>query len=282
MLLSTMLNIYSSRREGNSPELMIRGIDLCKVAGFDAVDFSLSEVQRAIPEAYAQDAWAERALEALASSGMPVSQGHAYMLNTRTLDDEGEQMYFAQVKRSVELAGRLGIRWLAFHAICRPEEPAASDERNVRMLHSLENTLEKHNVGLALENLFNTTYENAQGLLRLANAADNPARVGFCWDTGHANLVSGMDQASSIRSLGKRLRCTHIQDNHGERDEHILPYMGTIEWPPIVRALRESGYDGAFNYEAAQPLRHLPADDVLRIDMMRYAAKLGRYLLALA
>jgi len=41
--------------------------------------------------------------------------------------------------------------------------------------------------------------------------------------------------------LGKKLTCTHIQDNHGEKDEHLMPMMGNIVWPPIIQALKASG-----------------------------------------
>jgi sugar phosphate isomerase/epimerase len=30
---------------------------------------------------------------------------------------------------------------------------------------------------------------------------------------------------------------THIHDNNGEKDEHLLPYEGTINWDAAVRAL---------------------------------------------
>ena len=30
---------------------------------------------------------------------------------------------------------------------------------------------------------------------------------------------------------------THLHDNHGERDEHLLPYEGTIDWNATLAAL---------------------------------------------
>ena len=46
-------------------------------------------------------------------------------------------------------------------------------------------------------------------------------------------------------------------------------------------ALKNSGYQGDFVYESAQPLKCLPDDNVLRMEFMKYTVKLGRYLLAM-
>ena len=49
--------------------------------------------------------------------------------------------------------------------------------------------------------------------------------------------------------IGKRLRALHINDNRGEKDDHLLPYLGYVEWEPVLRALKEIGYAGDFTYE---------------------------------
>jgi sugar phosphate isomerase/epimerase len=33
-----------------------------------------------------------------------------------------------------------------------------------------------------------------------------------------------------------RLVTSHIHDNHGEKDEHLLPYEGTIDWDAALGA----------------------------------------------
>lgn len=48
----------------------------------------------------------------------------------------------------------------------------------------------------------------------------------------------------------------HLHDNYGTRDDHSMPYFGTIDWDEIMRALRDIGYEGTFNYEVAAT--HLP------------------------
>ena len=74
----------------------------------------------------------------------------------------------------------------------------------------------------------------------------------FCFDIGHANLDPGVAPAFEI--MRDLIVTTHIHDNHGEKDEHLLPYDGTIDWDaalgmldgapqplPIVLELKEHG-----------------------------------------
>jgi sugar phosphate isomerase/epimerase len=33
---------------------------------------------------------------------------------------------------------------------------------------------------------------------------------------------------------------SHIHDNHGDKDEHLLPYAGTIDWPAAFTLLKSA------------------------------------------
>lgn len=80
--------------------------------------------------------------------------------------------------------------------------------------------------------------------------------------------------------MGGRLIATHVQDNYGVIDDHLLPYLGTIEWEPIMKTLKKINYQGAFAYETHKMTDRLP--DPMIDAMMRYAYELGEYLLTLA
>jgi len=59
--------------------------------------------------------------------------------------------------------------------------------------------------------------------------------VKLCFDTGHANIEGGLGEAlEAVRDL---VITTHIHDNHGERDDHLLPYQGNIDWDATLSAL---------------------------------------------
>jgi sugar phosphate isomerase/epimerase len=80
--------------------------------------------------------------------------------------------------------------------------------------------------------------------------------AGICVDTGHAAL-GDLGPARAIRMAGEWLITTHLQDNHGQSDEHLPPGDGTIDWMDVTRALAEVGYPGCVMLE----LTDQPSDD---------------------
>ncbi len=59
--------------------------------------------------------------------------------------------------------------------------------------------------------------------------------VKICFDAGHAHLEGGVRAAlETVRDL---VATTHIHDNKGERDDHLLPFQGTIDWDETLAAL---------------------------------------------
>ena len=79
----------------------------------------------------------------------------------------------------------------------------------------------------------------------------NAPNVGVVIDTGHRNI--GGDPAEALRTIGGHLITLHLHDNHGERDEHLLPGRGNVDWTGVVGALDEIEYPGVFMYELSRP-----------------------------
>ena len=84
----------------------------------------------------------------------------------------------------------------------------------------------------------------------LQDAGAGPRVLGICLDTGHRHRLG--DVAEGIRQGGKAIITLHVHDNHGQRDEHQMPFTGTIEWASVLRALREIGYQDTFMYEVGR------------------------------
>ena len=67
--------------------------------------------------------------------------------------------------------------------------------------------------------------------------------VRFNFDIGHANLADGAEEGRITRSfepLRELIVSAHIHDNHGEKDEHLPPYDGTIDWPAATALFRSA------------------------------------------
>lgn len=59
---------------------------------------------------------------------------------------------------------------------------------------------------------------------------------------------------------------THISDNDGLREGHLLPFMGEIDWKSVM-----GGYEGLFNLEVG--LAKVPLS--VRDEALGYALKLA-------
>jgi sugar phosphate isomerase/epimerase len=116
---------------------------------------------------------------------------------------------------------------------------------------------------IALENLRNelSPVERMCRFLDDAGLRD----VGICFDCGHSNLSAAPD--SEIRDGGQRIVSTHLHDNHGVKDEHLLPFEGKTNWSRVLESLDAIGYHGRLVME----LDSLPQPPAQALQLVRKA-----------
>ena len=263
-----------------------------KKAGFDAIDIGFETYEREGLPMTQPDwrDWVKRQKEICDSLSLPITQGHAHFYSSkqnREFTPLEREENDKKIMRDIEAAGMCEIPWLVLH----PSSSYNSAGYSYRM--SLKNETEKFKrfgelaarckVGLAIENigknksgdkLFGTTPEE---LLELLDCLDDDNVFGICWDTGHGNLHK-INQPEAIRQMGKRLKALHIHDNKGEKDEHQLPYLGNIEWEPLLRALKEVGYAGDFTYECNYFTPGFPPE--FHLEAMKFACKVAHQMVS--
>jgi sugar phosphate isomerase/epimerase len=64
--------------------------------------------------------------------------------------------------------------------------------------------------------------------------------------------------------MRERVATTHIHDNHGEKDEHLLPYEGTIDWDAALAAIATAPQPVVFVLELAEQPGGAPTLDQIR------------------
>lgn len=73
--------------------------------------------------------------------------------------------------------------------------------------------------------------------------------AGICLDFGHANLLG--EVADAVEIAAEHLIATHVHDNRGREDEHLVPYLGAINWNTALVTMQKIGYDGTYLLELA-------------------------------
>jgi sugar phosphate isomerase/epimerase len=65
----------------------------------------------------------------------------------------------------------------------------------------------------------------------------------FNFDIGHANLSDFPEEErleKSFAPLRDLTSSVHLHDNRGDKDEHLPPYDGTIDWPAAIKILQSA------------------------------------------
>ena len=117
-------------------------------------------------------------------------------------------------------------------------------------------------------------FENQRKLANLAWAMEtfeDTDMVGFCWDCGHESCFTPGREYMPL--FGKRLLCTHIHDNEGEynKDSHLIPFDGNINYERFAEHIRNSGYQGPLTLEVIAKNSHR-YDDITPDEYLEKAA----------
>jgi len=106
--------------------------------------------------------------------------------------------------------------------------------------------------------------------------------LGFCFDTGHANLV-GIDFDDFITTLGSRLKVLHVHDNDGVNDLHQVPFTFTqsrenaasTDWKGFIEGLKKIQFNKVLSFETAPVLSAFPRE--LKEKALKFIADIGVY-----
>lgn len=293
MNLSTSTNLIAFRPDWVSYIPILESMKRLKSIGFDAVDLNISDAGKNFFRLADDDwiDWIAQIKDLSQEIDLPITQAHAPFYNAIEPESSKASIWEPLIKRAIEAAGILQIPWIVMHPGTYPDDTydfKESKRRNYDYFMPYLEEAAKYGIGIAIENMaddIRRTYLRPSAVycsthVELVDLVDSfqVDNVGICWDFGHAHLM-GLDQREALRYIGERLKATHVADNSGMRDDHIMPFQGTIDWRRILPVLGEIGYRGDLTYEIHNSTSRLP--DNLLDDTAVLAEKVGRYLLSL-
>ena len=142
-----------------------------------------------------------------------------------------------EIKRAIEVAEFLPFRYLILHLGLPGEEYDLSKfDAAFTSIEHLRIFAKERGAQILLENIPGEL-STPQHILSFLDYTRLDLKV--CFDTGHAHLAGGVQPA--FRALQERVVAVHVHDNHGEKDEHLLPFEGQIDWAQTVRDFRSAG-----------------------------------------
>jgi sugar phosphate isomerase/epimerase len=158
-------------------------------------------------------------------------------LNIAAVEKRDRITAMDEIKRAIEVAEQAPFRFLVQHIGVTGE--AASGQKTEAAMTSLEHLrafAKPLGVQVVVENINNdlSTPKRLVEVLHSARFTD----VGVCFDVGHAHMAPGISQA--FETLKGLIRTTHVHDNDQQRDSHLWPGAGTIDWKETMTLLRSA------------------------------------------
>jgi sugar phosphate isomerase/epimerase len=167
-------------------------------------------------------------------------------------DEARRQRAVREAEAALQIADVVPFEYLVVH-LGVPDAQRPGTGQNVpdaarRSVTELAALASKRGVRLALEVIPNRL-STPEALVRLIEDELDTKDIGICLDYGHAFL--GGDLADAIEVASGHLVTTHVHDNDGREDSHLVPFEGRIDWSTAVMTTQKVGYEGVWLMELA-------------------------------
>jgi len=281
MKIAIMTNTLTANRGTKDNTLLIDCMRRLAAMGYRDLDLSLAGMLRGNME-FNGDNWKDLAYEVRDEAdrlGVRFVQGHLPFRRAAYNYRDAKEVQFMQevTDRSIEIARICRAQCMVVHPVQvgnLPDEALEENiQENMKAYARVMEVAHEANIRIAFENIPDWHGSGrrfggmAYQLCALVDAYNDPL-VGVCWDFGHANLNYTKDtQTYGIRMLGKRLIAVHVHDNKGKDDDHVVPYAGNIVWEDVIRAVKDTGFDGYWVPEVTLQ-NNMP--DCLKEDALRF------------
>ena len=287
-----------------------QGFQRLREAGFTCCDFSLNAYLKNYEIYHSElNRFFDRSTEELLDFFAPhkkAAEEHGICINQMHMpypiyvpngpESLNEYLWNRVAPKSMEICHFLECPYIVIHGFKLARVLGSEElewEKTAQFIDSVAPMAKRYNITICMENLYESVSDHivegpgcdackAAERIDYFNEKYQAEVLGFCFDTGHANLV-GLDFARFITTLGKRLKVLHIHDNDGIADLHQIPYTFTktrennssTDWNGFLEGLREACFDKVLSFETAPVLSAFPED--MKEDALAFIAKIGAY-----
>ncbi len=305
-----MLEIGVQTHNAINDENPQQGFKMLSDAGFNCCDFSLNMYlkntdiyqhnlnkffDKSVSEL--EDFFAPHK-KAAAKYGIRVNQMHMPYPNfvPDASDEINDYLLKEMAPKSLHVCNYLGCKYIVVHGLKVKQFYGSEEAEWAKTEEFLEHILplaKEMGITICMENIYisagahiiegpcGNPYKMSERIDRI-NDKYGAEVLGYCFDTGHANLV-GLDFERFLGILGKRVKVLHIHDNDGISDLHQMPFTFTktrennpsTDWDGFIRGLKAAEFDKVLSFETAPVLKSFPEE--LRPQALNLIAYIGKY-----
>lgn len=229
-------------------------VDYFEKVGIGAIDMSFESLSR-LDDSKDIVLYAAAKRARAKNIGLPLCHLSFYMPSPR--DAALMAKYSLELKSNIDVAAMMGIPLAVIHPIAwYSSEVKYGDwvRANMAFLSPLVEYAKAKGIKLCIENMPSdkeTPENHLYGSCALnVSALAEKLGAGICWDVGHAS-VSGYKQSEQMKILEGKIDVLHVHDNggKGQKDAHMLPFDGAVDWEDVAFGMRCSSFSGILDVE---------------------------------
>ncbi|MCP4348404.1 MAG: sugar phosphate isomerase/epimerase [Desulfobacterales bacterium] len=159
-----------------------------------------------------------------------------------------------EIMKSLDAAAEIGVRKAVLH-------PSMASGLSVYVIDIVKEYFneflgevvaqaDRKGITLCLENMF-PRYHSFFEPEDFVKVFEQFPSLRLTLDVGHANIgdKNGRRSLDFIEMFGDRIGHIHVSDNEGKRDDHIPVGRGTVNFPRIIKSLKNIGYADTVTFE---------------------------------
>lgn len=212
----------------------IETIDAIKKAGFKNVFLQWYNKELEISQ--------EKQLQYAREQGLNVIFVHLGYRKINKIWQDGEEgdNLVNYYKNDLLVCKKNNIDLVVMHLVSSTVAPIYN-ELGIKRFKEIINYARELDIKIAFENT------KIKGYLEYIFDNIDSDNIGICYDAGHCH--AHFDDEFNYEMFKDKIFAVHLHDNDGLEDLHLLPFDGTINWPYVIKKLKESNYIGPVTME---------------------------------
>lgn len=278
-----------------------------KECGFEGVDYNINSLFRATFDEEHLTSFFDKSIdklkeyyrplkEAAIENGIAFCQCHGILVIYHKGNPKKTEYCLQMTEKMIEVCEYLNCRAIVIHPWIGAQVGATKEEEiavNMDLYRRLLPTAKRCGVKICLENLWEKhgeeyvdapciDVEEACTYIDTLNAEAGEDVFGFCLDIGHTKFYK-TDIYEFIKKLGHRLTVTHLHENDGNSDSHMIPYSQMdpiekglcIDWEGVLKGLHEINYGGSLSFETCNAIVNLTPD--MKTITLKHISEIGKW-----
>lgn len=200
----------------------------------------------------------EQMLRYVRQANLPCDSLHGLYgqdLDPSSPDEDARRAAVDTFRQEGLLARTLGGPLVVVHTSSVQKQPFRERELQRRRsqlrtsMDDLQRIGEELNVLYAMENLppYHAIGHDVAELAEMIGEKER-SHVGMCFDVAHAHLAG--EAIESLRAAAGQVCYMHVCDNLGKTDDHLLPFLGDIDWTALADMIAGIDYEGVVMIES--------------------------------